>query len=45
MSLNLYRRHGSNCFGGRSLHEMTYAPMSSGAIGNDALALSTRREL
>jgi len=24
MALNLYRRHGSNCPGGRSLHEMTY---------------------
>src|SRR5215471_15189317 len=24
MALNLYRRHGSNCVGGRSLHEMTY---------------------
>lgn len=24
MALNLYRRHGSHCPGGRSLHEMTY---------------------
>jgi len=24
MALNLYRRHGSNCAGGRALHEMTY---------------------
>ena len=24
MALNLYRRHSSNCTGGRSLHEMTY---------------------
>jgi site-specific recombinase XerD len=24
MALNLYRRHGSNCPGGRALHEMTY---------------------
>jgi len=24
MALNLYHRHGSNCAGGRSLHEMTY---------------------
>lgn len=24
MSLNLYRRHGSNCPGGRALHEMSY---------------------
>src|SRR2546426_742933 len=24
MALNLYRRHGSNCPGGRRLHDMTY---------------------
>src|ERR1051325_4323916 len=24
MSLNLYRRHGSHCVGGRALHETTY---------------------
>jgi integrase len=24
MALNLYRRHGSNCPGGRTLHDMTY---------------------
>jgi len=24
MALNLYRRHGSNCVGGRALHETTY---------------------
>lgn len=24
MALNLYRRHGSNCPGGRALHDMTY---------------------
>lgn len=24
MALNLYRRHGSNCPGGRALHQMTY---------------------
>src|SRR5215472_12460333 len=24
MALNLYRRHGSNCAGGRTLHDMTY---------------------
>jgi len=24
MALNLYRRHGSNCHGGRALHDMTY---------------------
>jgi integrase len=24
MTINLYRRHGSNCAGGRALHEMTY---------------------
>lgn len=24
MTLNLYRRHGSRCSGGRSLHQMTY---------------------
>src|SRR5579863_1996470 len=24
MALNLYRRHGSHCSGGRALHDMTY---------------------
>ena len=24
MALNLYRRHGANCTGGRVLHDMTY---------------------
>ena len=24
MALNLYRRHGSHCPGGRRLHQMTY---------------------
>jgi hypothetical protein len=24
MALNIYRRHGSHCPGGRALHEMTY---------------------
>jgi hypothetical protein len=24
MALNIYRRHGSHCLGGRALHEMTY---------------------
>src|SRR5688500_17867167 len=24
MALNLYRRHGSHCSGGRALHSMTY---------------------
>ncbi len=24
MALNLYRRHGSRCIGGRALHDMSY---------------------
>ncbi len=26
MALNLYRRHGSHCAGGRALHDRTYEP-------------------
>ena len=26
MALNLYRRHGSHCAGGRDLHDRTYEP-------------------
>jgi hypothetical protein len=40
MALNVYRRHGSHCPGGRALHEMTYEAMSFVAVGRNAPALS-----